>query len=199
MGRKLTTEEFKQRVYDLVADEYLVLGEYQKSSEKIKMKHIKCGEIYHVKPSNFLKGNRCPLCVGRGVKKTHSRFKQEVYDLVKDEYLLLSTYQGNNKKVSFKHIPCGHLYEVTPANFLSGRRCPKCAPKELGLRLRKTTEQFKEDVKWMLGESYKVIGDYQKAHQKIKMKHHDCGREYEVTPTTLLSGSTCPYCSGRKC
>lgn len=34
-----TTELFKKEVYDLVADEYLVLGEYKRNHEKILMKH----------------------------------------------------------------------------------------------------------------------------------------------------------------
>jgi hypothetical protein len=60
-GRK-TTEEFKKEVYELVGDEYTVLGEYASNKTKIKMRHNKCGHIYKVKPQKFLQGSRCPIC-----------------------------------------------------------------------------------------------------------------------------------------
>lgn len=40
---KRNTESFKEEVYELVGDEYLVLGEYKNSHSKLLMKHDKCG------------------------------------------------------------------------------------------------------------------------------------------------------------
>ena len=62
VGRRLTTSEFKQKVYDLVQDEYQVLGEYEKAHQKILMKHRVCGHEYTSLPKNFLNGHRCPNC-----------------------------------------------------------------------------------------------------------------------------------------
>lgn len=56
--RRKTTEQFKREVFDLVGDEYKVLGEYEKSCIKIKIKHNVCGYEYDVIPNNFLAGNR---------------------------------------------------------------------------------------------------------------------------------------------
>ena len=39
MTKKKSTEEFKKEVYDLVGNEYEVLGEYIKNDKKIKIKH----------------------------------------------------------------------------------------------------------------------------------------------------------------
>lgn len=50
--KKRTTEEFKKLVYDLVGDEYTVLGEYTTTLTKIQMRHNKCGtKTYIYEPS----------------------------------------------------------------------------------------------------------------------------------------------------
>ena len=62
--RKLkTTEKFKKQVYDLVADQYEVIGEYLGGKVKLLMKHKECGSEYEITPSAFIhRGNRCPVC-----------------------------------------------------------------------------------------------------------------------------------------
>ena len=57
-----TTETFKNKVYELVGDNYTVLNEYVNSNVKIQMKHNICGHEYDVLPSLFIHGNRCPKC-----------------------------------------------------------------------------------------------------------------------------------------
>ena len=54
--------QFKKEVFDLVGDEYIILGTYESKSNKILMKHNNCGHIYENTPNSFLRGNRCPLC-----------------------------------------------------------------------------------------------------------------------------------------
>lgn len=60
-------------------------------------------------------------------RKTNEEFLKEVHGLVGDEYLFLENYKTTHVKLKVKHIKCGHIYNVSPANFLSGYRCPKCA------------------------------------------------------------------------
>lgn len=57
-----TTDQFKQRVFELVEEEYEVLGEYKNNRIKIKMKHNTCSHEYSVTPDAFIGGNRCPNC-----------------------------------------------------------------------------------------------------------------------------------------
>lgn len=62
MPKRKTDEQFKQEVFDLVGNEYTFLDQYTNNQTKLRVKHIKCGNIYRVLPSNFLKGTRCPYC-----------------------------------------------------------------------------------------------------------------------------------------
>lgn len=63
--KRINTDDFKKRVYELVGDKYIVLGEYQGSDVPIKMQHnIKeCHHVFSPMPINFTKpnGTRCPI------------------------------------------------------------------------------------------------------------------------------------------
>ncbi len=126
--RKKTDTQFQQEVFDLVGNKYVFLDTYVNTHTKLKVKHNKCGNVYEVMPSNFLRGQRCPYCSASfNFKKTDAQFKQEVFDLVKDAYTFLDSYVSDHTKIRVKHNECGHIYKVTPGNFLYGYRCPYCS------------------------------------------------------------------------
>ncbi|HCL4455161.1 TPA: hypothetical protein N2D10_003188 [Clostridium botulinum] len=59
-----------EEVYELVGDEYTVIGKYTKSDEKIRMKHNVCGyDEWDVIPDNFLRGTRCRKCAYERISK----------------------------------------------------------------------------------------------------------------------------------
>lgn len=88
---------FVNQVNRLAGDEYAVLSEYKNAKAKILMKHVKCKHQWLCYPSNFLKGTRCPKCHNRA-RKTTEQFRNEVYQKVSDEYLVLGKYKQANKK-----------------------------------------------------------------------------------------------------
>lgn len=68
MGKaRLTTEEVRSAMWDLVGDEYTMLGEYVNATTPIMVRHNKCKREYSVRWGNFKHGKRCALC--RGVLK----------------------------------------------------------------------------------------------------------------------------------
>jgi len=56
------------------------------------------------------------------------------------------------------------------------------------------TNYFKKRVKELTGNEYKVVGEYTKAINSIKMLHTKCKREYFATPHDFLQGTRCPIC-----
>ena len=68
-------------------------------------------------------------------------FVKDVYSLVGDEYTVLGNYINNKTKILMIHNKCGYQWDVQPAHFLNGSRCPKC-----GHKIPYTTETFKERV-----------------------------------------------------
>jgi len=58
-----THEQYCQEVYNLVGDEYTVLGKYSLVTNYIKMRHNICNHEWDIQPNSFLNiGTRCPRC-----------------------------------------------------------------------------------------------------------------------------------------
>lgn len=133
---KKTNEQFLKEVYNLVKNEYTFKEDYKNAKTKLKVKHNICGYEYSVQPTNFLQGNRCPLCAGNF--KTNEMFVKEVYDLVNDDYVVLEKYKTKRHKILFKHNTCETIFKQYPETFLIGQRCPKC-----GLEKRSKENHYK--------------------------------------------------------
>ena len=126
--------------------------------------------------------------------KTHKKFCEEVNDLVREEYVVLSTYISAKVKILFRHNcdKCkNHEFPMSPSNFLKGERCPKCAGKY------KTHEEFSEEVK-IINPNIIIIGQYKTAIETIKVKCLKCTGEWEPIASSLSQGSGCPYCTNQK-
>lgn len=126
-------------------------------------------------------------------QKTPKEFEQEIYNLVGDEYTVLTPYVKSKTKLKMRHNKCGYEYMVRPNDFLNGHRCPKCR----GV-YKPTTEQFKQKVYNLVGNEYTVVGEYINTMTKIKMRHNVCGKVNEYIPNNFLRGSRCFNCSYKK-
>ncbi len=122
-----TNNWFKQRVYELVKDEYTFLEKYIKSKTKIRVRHNICGYEYKVTPNHFLRGTRCPQCNTSNYNRDAKQFIQEVYESVGNEYIFLEDYINSATEIMCKHNECGYVWEVEPSNFLINANCPQCA------------------------------------------------------------------------
>jgi Zn ribbon nucleic-acid-binding protein len=198
MVKKKTHQDFVIEVFELVGKEYEVIGEYINTSEKIIIKHTTCNHEYPVSPNKFLSGRRCPKCSKKKASqkqlKTHEQFIREIYELVGEEYEVLSMYVKSKEKVKFKHKACGIVFKMQPSNFLAGQRCNSCCFKVSAEKQRHTTERFISDVVNLVGDEYTVLSEYINNHTHILMKHNECGFEYLVKPSNFKSGKRCPKC-----
>lgn len=59
---KLNNQEIDKRMFELVKDEYIRIGNYVNDKTKILIKHNFCGSAYEVTWSHFQQGRRCPKC-----------------------------------------------------------------------------------------------------------------------------------------
>lgn len=140
--KRKTTESYKQDLKNKYGDEYSLVSEYIRSTVKVSIRHNKCGLVKEVYPSAFLGGKyKCNCSNGNkpyiSTKlKTDEEFKEQVKEMVGDEYIFLDSYVNNKTPLKVIHNVegCMNVYEVSPNNFLKGivgskdkpRRCPKC-------------------------------------------------------------------------
>src|SRR5690554_3561908 len=103
--RKLTHDEFLQRLDAKKLEEYQILGKYDGGTNKILILHNKCGRMFEVRPANFIQGTGCSLCY-RKTKSNTDEFKKRVKDLTGNEYKVLGEYTNSRTKIEIKHSKC---------------------------------------------------------------------------------------------
>jgi len=149
----LDSEIYKNRIYNKSNGEYSALDEYKGIGIYIRVKHNKCETIFPFEPSSSTNLPCCPLCKKRrDTEYLTEYYKQEVFDLVCDEYTVIGQYVRTSINVEMKHDICGLPIFITPHNFKNGRRCTNC-------KIYFTKESFELFVKDKSNGLYKII-DY---------------------------------------
>lgn len=193
MGKLVTNEEFRDRVYKEVGREYTPIESYKKANVNIKFKHNKCGTVFEMSPNHFLKdGRRCSYCY-HGNAKSEDKFIDDFNKVSNGNYCCLDSYHRENSKIRVKHLKCGTVFETTPHMFLRGIGCPDCFGNK-----RKTTEQFKNEVIKLTNGEFECKSIYRNSKSKVTIFHNKCKKYYKVSPHDFLQGNRCPYCKQSK-
>ena len=83
-----------------------------------------CKQNFTKTQQGFLLNPKCFYCESRENMNTKG-----LQAKLGKEYKLLSEFQGTQKSILIKHIPCGFIWKVKPKYFLRYPRCPKCCGK----------------------------------------------------------------------
>lgn len=191
--KKLTHEEFENKVKTKHKSDIQVLGEYINSRTPIKVMH-KCGYIWNANPHTLTLGHGCPKC-SRNMKRTTEEFKGMVRKQVGEEYTVLSEYKNNTTPIIFKHEKCETEFEMSPKNFLKGQRCPNERYKKTSLKNSKDEKEVRKQLDEYNDGEYTLVGDYKGITRKATVRHNKCGRLIKAKPYLLLKNSSgCPHC-----
>ena len=130
-------------------------------------------------------------------RKNLEQYKQEVYDLVGDEYTILGDeYKTNKDHILTRHNLCGNEYMVTPNGFLYGKRCPVCSRMKQGDARRNTIEGFRKTVELLGNREYELLStEYHNNKEKLEFKHLECGNAFMMSANTFQQGYRCPHCN----
>lgn len=175
-----------------------MLGEFITMKSKIKMKCNIHNEVFYKEPDKVLnRSQHCRKCGRERIAKSrrldNDEFEVKFYKHRESkEFQLLSDYRGDRESIWILHKVCGERFCTTPSSVWNSKGCPLCND------VRKTTDQFIVEVKQLVGEEYTVLGQYSNCYTHIRMKHNDCGHEWELMPNSFLQGSRCPKCKSSK-
>lgn len=122
---------FKKEVFELVGEEFEVLGEYINYNTKIKMKHNICGHEWEITPNNFIARKSCPICTKDKLRNKFIKKQEEINKEIKEihgsDYILISDYIDYHSPVYIKHLICNYERKYSSyANFLNSSGCPIC-------------------------------------------------------------------------
>lgn len=124
-------------------------------------------------------------------KKTDYEFKTQIEEITKGEYLFLDTYKDARTKITCCHNKCGNIWEISPDNFLRGKRCPKCQMRLNASNRRSSLKQVEEIIHQKGDGKFKYISGYVNSKSKVKLKHSKCGKVITKSFSTIYDGITC--------
>ena len=191
MGKQKTHEEFVQQVFNLVGDEYEVIGKYINARTKIKMKHNKCLNYINPIPDDFLSGKRCKFCQHRSFKKTTEEFQNEIDEIIHNRYKVIEEYKNCKTEIKIKDIISKEIINLKPNSFL------KNIKKNNGIYIKSityTTETFKKELN-KINSNIDVLGEYIKSNIPILCRCTIDNHEWSPIPSSLLNDSGCPKCA----
>lgn len=165
---RINTKIAKERIYDLVGDEYTLESEYS-STDYIYLRHNTCEKIYKVKYQDFISnGHRCS-CNKYDIYNGINKLKEKISEIhpslkfikIKDN---LKEYNNSSKVV----LKCekGHIFEISIHNLVNNKRgCTKCSYSKQIKNLRGESfgtkillELFNElDIKYEREKKYKDL------------------------------------------
>lgn len=198
-GDRDNKKTFEKKL-DKINKDIKLIGDFKDKQHKVMVKH-KCGYRWEVIPSSLLISKTgCPKCAGN-IKKTTEEFEQEVLKKYDDKYTVLGEYVNANTKILIRHNLCNKVFDMLPSNLLCGQECPYCKIDRLRKKLSKAPKQFKNEVKNLYGNEYKVLGQYINSKTRILVQHNcnKCNNStFLIRPSDLINGQKCPVCSHRK-
>lgn len=187
-------KDFIERLKRHRNSEYELVGEFKGMSEFTTFKHSTCGGTFEERPNKIFirKTHYDCRCETKQLheEKINKReiFKQELIHSLKEGFVLLSEYEGAEKKVKIQHI-CGHIYETKASHVKAGHGCPRCA----GLYV--DTEIVKQKIKEAKGDEYEVVSEYVNAKTEMTFLHKRCDTYFNAKHYDVISLKvSCPKC-----
>jgi len=196
--RRTNPDDYLEKAKKIHGDKY----DYSKTNYINSRTNIEiiCKEhgLFEQNPLGHLNSIGCPKCKhiikGQTSRKTKEQFIEKAIKKHGDKYDYSETVYtlGTNK---IKIICNEHgMFEITPANHLSGRGCQKCSSIEYGNKMRMTQDVFLEKAIKKHGDKYDYSETvYTLGTNKIKIICKEHGM-FEQQATSHLAGSGCCKC-----
>lgn len=188
---KWTTQSFVEEM-EKRSPNIKIIGEYVKSSTKIRCECRLCGYKWEATPNKLLMGRNCYQC--------YRNRRAEMDRITEDEFLkrlqknapdieIISEYNGFDETIQCKCKKCGYEWETTPKRVSRGAGCSKCAN-----NIKKSPMQFLKEME-NINPTIEILGEYINNRTKILCKCRMCGNKWESVPSRLLIGQGCPSCA----
>ena len=128
---------------------------------------------------------------------TTEEFREKVRK-INPSFEVLSDYKGGRKMILRKCTVCGDIREVQARMLLETptHGCQACVSSKRGMSLRKSPEQFREDL-FKVNPNIELLSEYEKNDSRVRCKCKIDGYEWNGIPHALLGGHGCPECYRR--
>lgn len=216
MSKKITHNEFINRVSSLFDNKIKILGTYVKSTEKINVVCNVCQHKWSPTASSLLQGFGCNVCAskqrGASNSKSNEDFTKEVFDISNGDIIPLEPYVGSHKKIKFQCGRCLNEWFAAPTNILRGKGCPVCSAKRAGDKISADRKgkpavcsgwnalNEQDVVQYLISNGYSCsyVGGYKNAHLPCEFQC-GCGKHFFMSFGNLKHGlGVCATCRREK-
>lgn len=199
---KKRTKTHEQYVEELrnISPHIVVLEKYIDSKTPILHECLAHNIKWKVCPNDLLSGRGCYKCKGEKIRnalsKTHEQYVEEV-KIMNPNVIVLGEYSGANTPILHRCLLHDVEWNITPINILDGCGCSKCHKEKISNALKKTHEQYVEELK-IANPQVEAIETYINSLTPIMHKCLIHGIEWRITPDCALRGYGCPECHKEK-
>ena len=182
MAKKITLNEYIQRIRNLFPNAKFEVMEYTTISKPCKIKCLKCGNIRNYrKASNALKWNLCCENTNRMELAQQEINKLQDYSIVKKM----------SQQLIIKHHKCGREFKRNLASVIkNANHCPFCNGNTgLALSFDKAQNQINKEFFGTI----KLL-QYNAVRTQNTYKCLKCGLIFKQTQKNLLASKGCPKC-----
>lgn len=189
-NKRLSQEEFVEKVKSIYFDEYEVIGQYITGRDKISIKH-NCGCIFNPVAKSFLnKKVFCPNCTKGSSKKDNKIIIDKINKRFNNEFELIDYYINSTTPFKILHKKCGHINSVLFGNIIRSKTgCVFCGCN----RTIKNKEIFEEEIFNISNGNIKLIDDYINSKTKVKFLYLPQNKEFYSSPNNILNKKGYPF------
>ena len=186
-------EEAKKRFFETIKEEgYQVLGEYEDTTKRIK---VRCKREHEttVQPSGFVhQGERCRKCAYIENTIKQSGENDFIKFVEQNGHKILSEYINANTKILIDY-QCGHdAHWIKPSVYKKHQDCSIC----IGLSTPENAER--DFYKMLRTNKHKLLSKYKYNNEKVLIDFK-CGHDaHWITPKHYKKGVGCPSCTESK-
>lgn len=176
-------EMFKRMVEISGYGEYKVLSAFESLSKKVTIKHTICGQTYTILPRSFLfEHKRCPCNSQISIDQARQRITP----------MKLIRFNSTETDATFRCPECGKTFTTKYINYTRHPYCRICGNQKAPRN--RSNQDFKQDLKKLVGTEYTLMGNYTNMNTPITLKHNKCKKEFTILPRDFFQGTRCPFC-----
>lgn len=198
MPKKLTTEEFKQRLATTHPNLEL-LSEYINSTSYVMVKCKIHNHTFKTKQCWLKAGHNCQKCYddkrGNTTRKSVEQFIKEAKEIHGDKYdYSLAEYKNNKIPITII-CPKHGEFKIKPLKHLQGQGCPQCGDEYIADLKRMPLQEFIRRARERHGDKYNYSKvEYKNCETPIIITCPIHG-DFPQRPCDHLNGNGCPKCN----
>lgn len=131
MPKKVTANDFSDKIKEHFGEKLQVHGEYIDSKTRVAVKCTVCGHEWSPYAGSLYGGHGCKVCAAklRGIHKriSNDTFVQKFEEEWNGVLTQLTPYTRRHDPMLIQCNVCGNQWNSTPHNLLHGEGCPNCA------------------------------------------------------------------------